>query len=537
MNRNSIINKYLFQVNKEETNKQQYNSWQKLINDSEKQKLSKYAIYTSRTIAVKHPEVYLEANKRFYEHISQIPGYKNAFLEDDRESREFLPHSQYYMSAPFSFELFPWNDTKVVTNFRNLYPDRYPFLSYYDIRMMPAATILKTYDKKISELEMASLRFLEIYEKQGSTHDVFIIYSDDERAWIYNGGKTARAKNNEVVDIDSIDANVILIFNDAVSYYPLMDNYNTDGEIGEIVNKLKNKISKPVLSEEEELIGKTKKVTSLNTNKEHAMATIAAVRSTGARTKWFKFHNLWDIVMPEKKEKEKAYQYYGYLEQLMLRSNSVSPIVNYIATCSKKLSGYDKLIVIDREWVNLASLPNHTYVWGHIWDECLVEYIADDVFRTKAGHCMVEAPIISSILNIVGIDNYVLEGKVPGSHHYVYIPEYDFTFDNGKIQSCQNTIHWFGKRGNKVIDRIHYKGKFASIIAGGHYSGTFSPAETVEILDKLKAMHDDKILIYKNGEHEENKKRTSVEGWSKDTPTTEDYHILLKEDWVPFILA
>jgi len=529
MNRNTNINSYLFKVDKQDTYKQHYNSWKKLINNAEKDKLDKYSIYTSRTIAVKHPEVYLKANKSFYEHISKIPGYKNAFLEDNRDSKEFLPHSQYYRSAPFSFNLFPWNDTKVVTNFRDFYPNRYPFLSYYDIRMMPVASILKTYDKKISELEMASLRFLEIYEKQGSTDEVFILYSDDEKAWIYNRDKIISAKNNEVVD--SIDANIILIFNDDVSYYPLMGNYNTNGKIGEIVNKFENKISKPVLSEKEEkLIDKTKKVTSLSTKEEFAMATIAAVRSTGRYTKWFKFHNLWDIAMPAKKER--AWQYYGFIEQLMIRSNSVSPIIGYITTCSKKLSGYDKLIVIDREWVNLASLPNHNYVWGHLWDECLVEYIADESFRTKAGHCMTQACIISSILNIIGIDNYLLEGEVPGSHHYVYIPEYDFTFDNGRIQSCKNTIHWNGPRGNKVTARLHYKGKFASLIAGGHYSGSFSPVEAVEILDKLKAIHNDRILIYKNGEHETNKKRMRDE----DIPTTEDYRILLKEDWEQFVI-
>ena len=229
--------------------------------------------------------------------------------------------------------------------------------------------------------------------------------------------------------------------------------------------------------------------------------------------------------MPTKKER--AWQYYGFIEDILIRANTLSPISAYIAACSRNAKGYDKILVLDREWISVASLPNRNYIWGHLWDECLVEYSIDESFRTRAGHCMVQSFVISAILDMARIENYLLEGEVPGSHHYVFVPNYEFTFDNGKLQSSQNTIHWNGPRGNKVIARFHYRGKFASPIAGGHYSGTFSPAEAVEVLRKLKSLYNDRILIYVDGEHETKHPRIKEE----NIPTTENFEILLKEEW------
>jgi hypothetical protein len=500
--------------------------WKNRVESGLKEPLNKYSFYTARTIMVKHPEIYLRADRRFYNHISSVPGYKNAYLENNRESVEFLPHTQYFRSAPFSFDLVDMENIKTTTSFRSLYPARYPFLPYADIRMLPLASTLKTSNKLISELEMASMRYLMKVEEAKTEENVFILYSEEGMAWVADGNKIICVATGE--EVSNIPGKVILIFNEDHVWYPLMGRDDTAKNIylAKLVKIVKGNSGVPELTDgEKSLKDNIKELTSLKSIKEKAMAEIAAVRSTGRYTKWFKFHNLWDIVMPT--DTERDWQYYGYLEQLMIRANSLSPISAYIAACSRNLEGYNKILVVDREWVNLASLPNHNYVWGHLWDECLVEYIIDESFRINSGHCMAQACIISSILDMAGIDNYLLEGEVPGSHHFVFVPEFEFTFDNGKLQSSQNTIHWNGPRGNKVLARFHYKGKFASPIAGGHYSGTFSPEEAVEVLNELKGLYNDSIIIYKNGANEINKKRISME----DIQTTDNYEILKKERW------
>ncbi|MFO8059471.1 MAG: hypothetical protein R6U70_02270 [Bacillota bacterium] len=526
LNRNSEINKLLFRTEPVSPMSVHLKAWSSAVKSAADDPFDKYALYTSRSLFVKHPEIYLRADRRFYHHVSTVPGYKNAFLEDDRESMEFLPHAQYYRSAPFSLDLFPWDETTTVTACRSLYPDRYPFLPYADRRMLPIASTLKTSARKITELEMASIRFQRLADEAGSTDGVFVLYSEEEMAWVSSGDRIFCAATGE--EVTELPGRVILVMNDRVAWYPLMDRDDRDRSphLRDLVARAASESATPELTgEEAELLETVRGSSSLEGEKQEAMATIAAVRSTGRYTWWFEFHTLWDLAMPA--EKERAWQYYGYLEQFMIRSNKLSPITAFMAACSLNTEGYNKILTLDREWIDLAALPHHNYVWGHLWDECLVEYTVDESFRINSGHCMAQACIISACLDMAGIDNYLLEGEVPGSHHYVYVPEYEFTYDNGKLQSSQNTIHWNGPRGNRVIARFHYRGRFSSPIAGGHYSGTFSPAEAVAVLRDLQAFYGDTIPIYRDGEHETNKRRIDT----KTIPTTDDFEILLDEEW------
>ncbi len=526
LDRNSELNRPLFRTKPVTPMSLHLREWSEAAASAASDSFDRYAFYMSRTLLVTHPEIYLRADRRFYRHVSTVPGYTNAFLEDDRESMEFLPHAQYYRSAPFSLDLFPWDATTTVTSYRCFYPDRYPFLPYVDRRMLPLATTLKTSAKKISELEMASIRFLDRIDDMGSSDQVFVLYSEEGMAWVAAGAEIICAATGE--SVSRVPGKVILVMNDQVAWYPLMgrDDRDKSQHLSALVGRVASHGAVPTLTEDEQgLLEPVRKATALRGEKQEAMATIAAVRSTGRYTRWFDFHTLWDLAMPA--SRERAWQYYGYLEQFMIRSNRLSPVTAFMAACASNAEGYSKLLSIDREWIDLAALPNRNYVWGHLWDECLVEYTVDESYRINSGHCMAQACIISACLDVAGVDNYLLEGEVPGSHHYVYVPDYEFTYDNGKLQSSQNTIHWHGPRGNKVIARFHYKGKFSSPIGGGHYSGTFSPAEAVKVLRDLKAIYDDTIPIYQNGEHETKKPRMRME----QIPTTENLDILLEEDW------
>ncbi len=109
------------------------------------------------------------------------------------------------------------------------------------------------------------------------------------------------------------------------------------------------------------------------------------------------------------------WQYYGYIEQILIRGNKLSPISAYIASQSLAATGYDKLVSIEAEWLGKVALPGYNYVWGHLWDECLVEYSVDESFRTSAGHCMVQAMIMSAILDlhVAQLRSYFVKGSLP----------------------------------------------------------------------------------------------------------------------------
>jgi hypothetical protein len=477
----------------------------------------------------------LKADSRFIDHITTNRGYSNSYKVKDVHSREFLTDMQFRKYPPFKFNAVDFNSLKTV-KYEELYPEGYPVLKFLDRRIQPVACTLKTRDNIITEFEKAALLYQRQRVKKGDLSDLYLIHCDDERTFLYIDRVIVDVEERETGELES---NPVLIFNDENVWYPLMERDDTDKDrnLEKLVEKVAKESKIPRLTPfEKEIIESLKELTELSDERQKVMAEICCCRSTGRQTcitplsEWFPFHGIWDIALPAKKAR--AWQYYGYLEQILIRANKLSPIAAYLTSLSLKESGYDKLVVLYKEWIDRVALPNYSYVWGHLWDECFVEYSIDESFRTSAGHCMVQGMIMSAVLEMLNIDNYLMEGEVPGSHHYNWIPEYEATFDNAKLKMSMKNVMLDWPRGNKVLARFHHNGKFCSPIAGGEYSGTFTPQECVEELDKLAGTYGNAIFIYADGKHETEPTVLN----RNNRAITEDYRRILEEEWEDLVL-
>jgi hypothetical protein len=511
-------------------------AWKTGVTEAIHDKFSKYALYATRVLSLYHPEILLKADSRFIDHITMNRGYSNSYEVKDVHSREFLTDMQFRKYPPFKFDAVDFDAFKIV-KFNGLYPDDYPIQYFLDRRIQPVASTLKTRENEVTEFEKAALLYQRQRIADGNVNDLFIIHCDNEKTYLSENGVLIDAINQE--KITKLNGNPVLIFNEEYVWYPVMerDDTNKSTTLKRIVEKVANEESIPSLTPfEKGMVESLKDVTKLTDARQKAMAEICCCRSTGRQTcttplsEWFPFHSIWDIALPAKKAR--AWQYYGYLEQILIRANKLSPIAAYLASLSLKSSGYDKLVVLYKEWITRVALPGYSYVWGHLWDECFVEYSIDESFRTSAGHCMVQGMIMSAVLEMLGIDNYLMEGEVPGSHHYVWIPAYEATFDNSKLKMSMKNVMLDWPRGNKVLARFHHNGKFCSPISGGEYSGSFTPKECVEELDALAGTYGNKLLIYANGKHET---EPTVQN-RNNRAITDDYKQILKEDWEDLVL-
>lgn len=505
-------------------------AWRKGVEASKSDNYNKYSIYASRILAIKHPEIHLKADSRFIDHITSNRGYSNSYAVKDVHSPEFLTDMQFRKYPPFSFDAVDFDEFKL-TPFTDLYPENYPIFPFLDRRMLPVATTLKTRENKITSLEKIALLYQKNRIQRKDYDELYIIHCDNGESYLAYGENIIDATGTSNA---SIKGAPILIFNQEYIWYPMMHRYDTqrDNKLAQLVGEYATSKKLPTRTKiEEEIIDVIQETTCLVNDAQRAMAEICSLRSTGRQTcltplsEWFPLHGLWDTALPA--SRPRAWQYYGYLEQTLIRANKLSPIAAYLAALSMVAKGYDKLVVISKEWIDRVALPNYGYVWGHLWDECLVEYSIDGSFRTSAGHCMVQAMIDSAVLEMVGIDNYMMECEVPGSHHYVWIPEYEATFDNGRLKMSMNNVILDWPRGNKVLARFHHNGKFCSPIAGGEYSGSLSPEECVKEIDELASTYGNEIKVYENGEHET---RPTVKN-RNDRAIAEDYHILQEENW------
>ena len=503
-------------------------AWTKTVKKAKNDGYTKYCLYTSRILAVAHPEVLLKGDSRFITHITTNRGYSNSYACKDVHSHEFLTDMQFRKYPPFKFDAVDFNAFKIVKTCE-LYPEGYPVMPFLDRRMLPVASTLKTRTCTLTELEKAALLYQRERVINSSHNGLYIIHCDNEKTYLYDEGLIDGSTGEKVY---KVEGNPVLIFNEENVWFPLMNRYDKDPILEEIVIAFSTEKIIPNLTNfESDIIDKLKEVSQLDGEAQWAMAEICSCRSTGRQTcttplsEWFPLHSLWDTALVSKKAR--AWQYYGYLEQILIRGNKLSPLTAYLAALSMDAQGYDKLVVLYKEWVKHVALPNYSYVWGHLWDECLVEYSVDESFRTSAGHCMVQGMIQSAILEMLGIDNWLMEGEVPGSHHYVWIPEYEATFDNAKLKMSIGNVILDWPRGNKVLARFHHNGKFCSPIAGGEYSGSFSPEECVAELDMLANTYGNVIPIYANGKHETEPTVLN----RNNRAITEDYKVILKEEW------
>lgn len=505
-------------------------AWKNGITKAFKDNFNKYALFAARILSIRHTELLLKSDSSFIDHITKNRGYSNSYQVKDVHSREFLTDMQFRKYPPFKFDAVDFDELQIVP-YKHLYPEGYPVLRFLDRRMLPVASTLKTKKNEVTDLEKITLLYQRERVKNGKYQELYIVHCDNEKSYLYYNGVLM---NSDQEEVDGLEDSPVLIFNEENVWFPLMnrDDRGKSANLSKLVKKFGITENTPILTPfEKEMIDQLREVTKLDNEKQKAMAEICCCRSTGRQTcttplsEWFPFHSAWGKALPTKKAR--AWQYYGYLEQILIRANKLSPIAAYLATLSLNSNGYDKLVVLNKEWIGRVALPNYSYVWGHLWDECLVEYSIDESFRTSAGHCMVQAMIISAVIEMLDIDNYMMEGEVPGSHHYVWIPEYEATFDNAQLKMSTKNIMLNWPRGNRVLARFHHNGKFCSPIAGGEYSGSFSPGKCVQELEKLESTYGNPILIYANGEHEtkptvQNRNNRSI---------AEDYHILLEEEW------
>lgn len=144
--------------------------------------------------------------------------------------------------------------------------------------------------------------------------------------------------------------------------------------------------------------------------------------------------------------------------------------------------------------------------------------------RAKTGHCDVQAANHMAVLNIAGLDPYWISAVKPGGHDWLYVPEYDVTLSNGRINK-----HGSVMEEQKIIRFLEHENKWAFLLPYTYYSGTMKPQKTIETLKYLKNKHNEKfyggIMIEETNKPEYEK--VSYENLVKSIKDN-------KNEWSPF---
>jgi hypothetical protein len=126
------------------------NAWKMVINRAKEDNSYTYSIYVSRTLAVKHPEVYLQADGLFVTIITRTRGFKKVYDTKDVHSKDL--YSRTYETLPFSFEYVDFSAYDIAMS-EEYYPEGYPVFPFLDRRLLPIASTLKSAENTLTQLE------------------------------------------------------------------------------------------------------------------------------------------------------------------------------------------------------------------------------------------------------------------------------------------------------------------------------------------------------------------------------------------------
>ncbi|MBU7016299.1 MAG: ABC transporter permease [Theionarchaea archaeon] len=481
-------------------------AWAMTVDTAKINPYYKYGIYTSRVLAVVHPEVYIQADSQFLRSVNKKETTSNV-----RRGKMYRYSTYTHLTSVFDLDEVDLDSYHTITT--NDFYEGYPILPFLDSRAFTLSSTLRQLDvqKKyiinqdiITQLNKAILYYLR---ENGGTH-MYLIYCDNENTYIYSDGKFLWA---ETLEEAPITGNPILIFNNEFVWYPLMGRDDTDIDplLDSIVEAVSTTAQIPVLEPFEEMLIKgLKEVTRLDDEDQFTMAVLAASRTYTYyefKTEWLpkgegpedyitndEIGEKWMHIFPDMDASRffttiPPFSFGGIdfaiINEITRKGNYVSPVTARLAWAALTWPE-NTMAALDRSYQDLD------YSWCALWNLGMQSYTIDETMYTHAGTCQVHGYNIASVLDVAGIDNFILDGYMIGAATHVinYIPVNDVIFSDGELIEDLTTILYCPKG----FMFLSYQEKWAFIVKN-NYFGTLSPSESIEYLSFLKKQHQDDI--------------------------------------------
>lgn len=351
-------------------------------------------------MAVKFPELYLKAN---------------------------LIKTQ---SFPLTLTVERFKEHSII-RFRSIYPDSYPVFSFLDRRTFPIFLMLHSDPKVSTQIDMANAYYAMSRIEGFSKEDLFVIYCENENTYVVKRQQMIFMRNLERVE--KIDGLPVLVLNEEYVWYPLMerDDRAKSPLLRRIVETLAKDGALPPLTDFEKGVVQLLRQITGEVKKDDAMKIVEIS---------------WSRTDPD------TIRFRDPAAKVLLKvACYLSPVPAYLATLGVNLSFEWRIRVVGAEY--LRHVPTHNYARPD--DE--TENTPDSSYYMKAADCVAKSFTTSTVLDIIGVENYVVSGKDLGTsgHSWVYVRQFHLIINNAVIKE-RNTIVAIGypDRPFKLIDMM-----------------------------------------------------------------------------------
>lgn len=515
-----------------------FNAWMDIAEKAGELPQYKYAIYESRTLAVDHPEIYLQADELFNELLTTHPGMwdyymvrTDNFYEEERLYKEIQKKINEGYADKFSWARFSITQFKPI-RYREIYYNTSAFLPFIDLRLYFLGSALKAAGWRATPLSMAEFLYFK-YKSEGV--NPYLVVTGNGSAFVaYESGGTVKLVRYDGKVVNDKPKNVVLVFNDRYVWYPLMGRNDTskDPGLAEVVRMYATKDDLPNLTEEERsLIKVLKENTEFNNETDELWALYFAARLHVAS--WQYYPKIMKILYPHEYQlwsiNSNNSIYWGYGPNIMhckdtyiaVISNELSPGTAMIAGLMRKLENQSldtmmSIVFGDRQWYVIKGV-NLRIAGLYLWFNSEIFFMTiDDGLLSHGGICIMMSAMAAGILRLADVPGleYYIAGMQhtdrPGGHANVPVfmgREYG-TINNLK---WNNQFNDFENTPHAVFEKIITKNGWAMLVDWPPYNDgmirtTFTFDGLLKLLEHLESLAPGMRIAKFTGE--------GVSGWT-----------------------
>ena len=469
------------------------NGWQALVEAAQTEPASRYAFYSSRVLAVKHPEVYLLADL--------------AFLNDIRSH----PYRPYVLTGAAVA-------ANPMIRQQEFFPAGYPFLPYLDRRTMGPVSTLKNGRGFILGIDRAMLTYA-LQRSSLAAEDLYIVYTDDDHSYLATPDGLLDVSRGAYVAAPQ--GNPVLIFNEDAVWYPLLerDDRAAVPALAAAVARYAGAVVAPALAPEETaLIGSLRQITALDNRAQVAVAVLAA-------SKGFGLPSVRALIYAANAGQALEW---GQDTLIIARDTRISPLAAYLAAVGQLHEDTRRWFDLSAEMAGLINVrcrpeeddPTGEFSDGFFdpWDfEHPAEGVPmarvnlNDMYYSRAGGDDGRVHAVAEIVEMLGADPLIyydartrLSRQIPaGGPPHLILPAANLKFESSDLAASLLFNGVLNGAGSSVAERAmefyQHEGRFAAIIIG-QYQGTMSPTEAGQIASDLHSLYaDDRYFVKWDG--------------------------------------
>lgn len=409
-------------------------AWEENLNAVGETPAARFGFYAYRSIAVMHPEVYLDADNLVADVLEDMPGTRLAYRSHNARDVELFLRLARRETKGGAFSLGMLTMTP-----DSIYDAHFPrsAMDWMTMRAPSVAILLKSDSPRLSTFESALVRFAQLRRAGHIDDDDFIIVdrkgagylATDSAVWL--AGLTNRA-------IDEWgDVSPVLVFNRRSVFSTLTgrDDRAVDTSLAILLSRLGSPAKISMNSDDRERMARLKDVSAL---RDKPSRTLAVLIATGlADRKQSLVDEAWSDSLLGDPEAEACRDL--LLEESMFWGNRLSPVSAELAAALLELPRAKGLETIQADYLARAgrrvspsdSADLRLEAWGCIWSYDLFHTTIDDNIMTRAGSSHSQASAMSAVLDLAGIDHFQLGVQLGDKQ----IPDQQWLFvDNGRHQ-------------------------------------------------------------------------------------------------------